>query len=96
MRKHKIVQLVAKETQEEDQSIVRHRTPIVETPYLPLLNYCLPGLASEDNFFGLWVRKGDDVKFLNELGINAKGWDPYFKPDNKNLIASDIVNLALL
>ena len=55
------------------------------------------GLASEDNtFLDYGCGKGDDVKFLNELGINAKGWDPYFKPDNKNLIASDIVNLGFI
>ena len=96
--KHKVSQVVDEDTEEDNQSVVRHRTAIsrssLSTPAKLLFT---SGLASEDNsFLDYGCGKGDDVKFLNELGIDATGWDPYFKPDNKNLITSDIVNLAFV
>ena len=55
------------------------------------------GLASEDNsFLDYGCGRGDDVKFLSELGIPAKGWDPYFANHLETLESSDIVNLGFV
>lgn len=55
------------------------------------------GLASEENsYLDYGCGKGDDVKFLNELGILAQGWDPHFAPDTSSLAASDVVNLGFV
>ena len=40
--------------------------------------------------------RGDDVKFLKELGIPAVGWDPHFVPDPSLLVNHDIVNLGFV
>ena len=54
-------------------------------------------LASEDNsFLDYGCGRGDDVKFLSELGIPAKGWDPYFANHLETLESSDIVNLGFV
>lgn len=55
------------------------------------------GLASEDSsFLDYGCGRGDDLKFLAELGITAIGWDPYFANEPRNLVPQDIVNLGFV
>lgn len=39
--------------------------------------------------------RGDDVRGLNENGVPASGWDPYYAPDN-SITSADIVNLGFV
>ena len=98
VQKHNIVKAVSQETTQNDQSVARHRTAIsrsaLSTPAKLLFT---SGLANEDSsFLDYGCGKGDDIKFFNELGINALGWDPHFNPNNNNLVAADIVNLGFV
>jgi DNA phosphorothioation-associated putative methyltransferase len=57
-------------------------------------------LALDDNVVGVKVLdygcgRGDDVRFLNDLGISAQGWDPLLLPDGDRSSA-DTVNLGFV
>jgi len=39
--------------------------------------------------------RGDDVKHLVQLGINATGWDPFYFPDAP-IVRADVVNLGFV
>src|SRR5207245_2648301 len=78
-----------------DTQILRHRTairrhahsrPIALAKAHGLIAH---GLSVLDYGCGL----GEDVWFLREAGIEADGWDPYYRPD-VSVVAADCVNLG--
>ena len=78
--------------------ILRHKTAIGRGALSgPVRLLYEGGLASEDNsFLDYGCGRGDDVKFLSELGILAQGWDPYFANNPEILKTSDIVNVGFV
>lgn len=52
-------------------------------------------IDAERSFFDYGCGKGDDVRALLENGIQAAGWDPYFRPDAERHTA-DTVNLGFV
>lgn len=51
------------------------------------------GLLDDSTVFDFGCGRGDDVRTLAALGINAAGWDPAHSPDNERRPA-DVVNLG--
>jgi len=52
-------------------------------------------LSGEYNIFDYGCGKGDDLHNLHQNGIDAKGWDPHYAPNNPK-ITSDIVNIGFV
>lgn len=52
-------------------------------------------LDSKFSYFDYGCGRGDDIRALKELGFNARGWDPHFRP-NEPQITADIVNLGFV
>jgi len=63
------------------------------TPVQHLLERML--LTKNRSFFDYGCGKGDDVAGLIELGFNASGWDPAFKP-NTTIDRAEIINLGFV
>ena len=63
--------------------IQRHKTAIGRPALsLPAKLLFQSGLVSDEtSVLDYGCGRGDDVKFLNELGVPAVGWDPHFAPD---------------
>lgn len=78
--------------------VLRHRTAIGRSALsLPVKVLFQTGLANDEaSFLDFGCGRGDDVKFLCELGVSALGWDPHFNPDPSLLKKSDIVNLGFV
>ena len=80
-----------------DNGIERHKTAIdrysLSTPVQSLYrnNY----LNGNYTFFDYGCGKCDDLNIVNELGVNASGWDPVYRIDSK-IIKADIVNLGFV
>ncbi len=76
-------------------NIARHRTAIsryvLSRPLQCLEKYGF--LENNYSIFDYGCGKGDDLRGLQELGVEAAGWDPHFFP-NAELISADIVNLG--
>ena len=79
-------------------NIARHRTAISRNALsLPAKILFTGGIANEtDSYLDYGCGRGDDIKFLKELGIPASGWDPHFAPKEEFLVESDVVNLAFV
>jgi len=80
------------------KEIVRHRTAISRNALsLPAKILFTGGIANEkDSYLDYGCGRGDDIKFLKELGVPASGWDPHFAPDEELLVKSDVVNLGFV
>ena len=80
-----------------DNGIERHKTAIdrysLSTPVQSLYrnNY----LNGNYTFFDYGCGKCDDLNIVNELGVNASGWDPVYRSDSK-IVKADIVNLGFV
>lgn len=75
--------------------VERHKTAIVRKdlsrPVKALVEY---GLLNESNsFFDYGCGLGSDIEGLEKMGIQARGWDPVYRP-NDDLVESDVVNLG--
>ena len=79
------------------QEIARHKTAIdrnkLSSPMQSLLRHNY--LEGKHTVFDYGCGKGDDLTILRENGIEAKGWDPVYKPDSPKT-PSDIVNLGFV
>jgi len=77
--------------------IERHRTALhrafLSAPVQALLRANL--LTNSDSFFDYGCGRGSDIEGVAALGINASGWDPYFRADAKRQEA-DVVNLGFV
>ena len=80
------------------KDIVRHRTAISRNALsLPAKILFTGGIANEnDSYLDYGCGRGDDIKFLRELGVPASGWDPHFAPKEELLVKSDVVNLGFV
>ena len=80
------------------KEIVRHRTAISRNALsLPAKILFTGGIANEnDSYLDYGCGRGDDIKFLRELGVPASGWDPHFAPKEELLVKSDVVNLGFV
>ena len=58
-----------------------------------LLNFGF--LDGERTLFDYGCGRGDDLRLLQTMGIQANGWDPVFRPREKRR-AADIVNLGFV
>jgi DNA phosphorothioation-associated putative methyltransferase len=78
--------------------IQRHKTAIGRAALsLPAKLLFQSGLVTDEtSILDYGCGRGDDVKFLKELGIPAIGWDPHFAPDPALLVPHDIVNLGFV
>ena len=85
------------EHQSKHARVRRHKTAIVRynlsKPIQTVLEYNL--LKDGIDLFDYGCGRGDDVRALQNLGINATGWDPVYKPEEKKPSA-DIVNLGFV
>lgn len=75
----------------------RHRTALSRYGFsAPIQSLMRHGLLDGSlDLFDYGCGRGDDLRRLRENGIEAMGWDPYFKPDEP-LLAADIVNLGFV
>ena len=99
VRNHSVLSLEeASNLKSPERKISRHRTAISRGSLsLPAKLLFTSGVANEDDtYLDYGCGRGDDIKFLNELGIPAKGWDPYFNPDEDLLTKSDVFNLGFV
>ena len=75
----------------------RERTAMVRyglsAPIQSLARYGL--LEGEQTVFDYGCGRGDDLRTLQDNGISATGWDPYYAPDEV-LQPADIVNLGFV
>ena len=80
------------------KEIVRHRTAISRNALsLPAKILFTGGIANEnDSYLDYGCGRGDDIKFLRELGVPASGWDPHFRLKKQLLVNSDVVNLGFV
>jgi DNA phosphorothioation-associated putative methyltransferase len=80
-----------------DGQVKRHLTALsrsnLSAPVQALWRHEL--IAAGRSFFDYGCGKGDDVCALVENGIEAKGWDPHFRPDALRCSA-DTVNLGFV
>jgi DNA phosphorothioation-associated putative methyltransferase len=79
------------------EGVERHRTAMVRyqfsQPVTLLLRHGL--LAKGKSFFDYGCGKGDDLSGLRHGEFDARGWDPFYAPDEPQ-IKSDIVNLGFV
>ena len=78
-------------------SIDRRRTALRRTdlssPIQQLLNFGF--LDGKHTVFDYGCGRGDDLRFLVDMGVRAAGWDPVFRPEAKRSPA-DVVNLGFV
>jgi DNA phosphorothioation-associated putative methyltransferase len=76
----------------DDHVISLHLTALsrydFSTPVRALSRYGL--IDSNIKFFDYGCGRGNDIQELIENGIDARGWDPHFAPENSK-VPSDVV-----
>jgi DNA phosphorothioation-associated putative methyltransferase len=77
--------------------VLRHRTALqryrLSTPMQALWRHGY--LDGRCTVFDYGCGRGDDVRLLRTLGVDASGWDPYFASQNEK-IEADLVNLGFV
>jgi DNA phosphorothioation-associated putative methyltransferase len=75
--------------------IARHRTALRRVDYSRPVRLAIQQglLKPQISFFDYGCGQGDDVRQLQNAGIDAIGWDPFFSP-SVHRPASDVVNLG--
>lgn len=75
----------------------RHRTAMVRhTLSQPMSLAVRHGLVREGiSVFDYGCGQGDDLRALAAAGVEARGWDPHFAP-NEAIVAAEIVNLGFV
>ena len=78
-------------------SAARHRTALSRYGFsAPVQSLARNGLLDGSlSLFDYGCGRGDDLRGLRENGIDARGWDPYFAPDEP-VVGADIVNLGFV
>ena len=80
-----------------EDEVHRHRTAMtryaLSSPMQTLWRLGL--LDGSKSVFDYGCGRGDDLRILSELGVEAAGWDPYFQPDGVKANAK-IVNLGFV
>ncbi|MDB4928542.1 MAG: hypothetical protein JWM10_1026 [Myxococcaceae bacterium] len=89
--------LVALENPEATATVLRHRTAMarraLSTPMQALWRHGY--LAAGNTVFDYGCGRGDDLAALASHGVEARGWDPYFRPE-AGRDESDVVNLGFV
>jgi DNA phosphorothioation-associated putative methyltransferase len=77
--------------------VLRHRTALTRYGFsAPIQSLARFGfLDGSKTIFDYGCGRGDDVRGLKENNLDARGWDPYFCPDQDKQSA-DIVNLGFV
>ncbi|MEY6434077.1 DNA phosphorothioation-associated putative methyltransferase [Thioalkalicoccus limnaeus] len=75
----------------------RHRTAMARGGFsAPIQTLARNGLLDgSHSLFDYGCGRGDDLRGLRENGIDARGWDPYYAPD-ETIVDADIVNLGFV
>lgn len=77
--------------------VLRHRTALqrysLSTPMQALFRHGY--LDTHNTVFDYGCGRGDDVRIVKELGLEAAGWDPHFAASNDKREA-DVVNLGFV
>ncbi|MFO0590502.1 MAG: DNA phosphorothioation-associated putative methyltransferase [Polyangiaceae bacterium] len=77
--------------------VLRHRTALqrysLSTPMQALWRYGF--VESGASVFDYGCGRGDDVRILKSLGVDASGWDPHFAPHEPKVHA-DVVNIGFV
>ncbi len=96
---HKLVRIQNQpaEQKEEAAEVQRHKTAITRCQFSkPIQSLIEYGLLKENvRLLDYGCGQGDDVNGLKELGYNALGWDPVYRPDEPKEPA-EIVNLGFV
>ncbi len=81
----------------DEATVMRHRTAMarraLSTPMQALWRHGY--LAAPHSVFDYGCGRGDDLAALRAIGLEARGWDPYFAPEGPR-VASDVVNLGFV
>lgn len=81
----------------ESESVQRHRTAMarraLSTPMQALWRHGL--LDAPRTVFDYGCGRGDDLAALTAAGVDARGWDPHFRPEAER-VESDVVNLGFV
>jgi DNA phosphorothioation-associated putative methyltransferase len=79
----------------EQPSIRREKTAIVRFRHSkPVMLALLQGvITTETSVFDYGCGRGEDVKYLKSVGVEAAGWDPHYQPTVASKPA-DVVNLG--
>lgn len=72
----------------EKTAIMRYR---YSRPVMLALSHALIGPGT--SVFDYGCGRGEDMRYLQSVGIDAKGWDPHFSPDTA-IESADLVNLG--
>ncbi|WP_321952610.1 DNA phosphorothioation-associated putative methyltransferase [Paraburkholderia bannensis] len=83
--------------EEEPRSVARHLTALSRYSFsAPIQLLSRFGfLDGTRSLFDYGCGRGDDVRGLQALGVEAKGWDPHYAAD-KPVVPSSIVNLGFV
>jgi DNA phosphorothioation-associated putative methyltransferase len=79
----------------EQPSIRREKTAIIRFRHSkPVTLALLQGvITTETSVFDYGCGRGEDVKYLKSIGVDAAGWDPHYQPTIAPQPA-DVVNLG--
>lgn len=79
----------------DTRSIPRHRTAIRRLGHSrPVALAWAQGLIAPNvSLFDYGCGFGEDIQLLKEIGVQAEGWDPYYRPD-ASVHPADCVNLG--
>jgi DNA phosphorothioation-associated putative methyltransferase len=79
------------------KTIAREKTALfrgrLSTPFQALLKHEF--LQGEHSIFDFGCGRGDDLRLLEQGGIEASGWDPHYAPDEM-IVSADVVNLGFV
>lgn len=91
---HRIVEAKDSASVVDDAEVHRHRTALqrysLSAPMQALWRH---GLLQTRSVFDYGCGRGDDVRLLEQLGVDATGWDPHYSA-SKPKRAADVVNLG--
>jgi DNA phosphorothioation-associated putative methyltransferase len=94
---HRLVPAEPGIADEPPEEVFRFRTALrrtgLSTPMQALMRYGF--LDGSNSVFDYGCGHGDDLSALEELGVPASGWDPYFRKDGVR-VEADIVNLGFV
>jgi DNA phosphorothioation-associated putative methyltransferase len=81
----------------DEAPVMRHRTAMarraLSTPMQALWRHGY--LTAEHTVLDYGCGRGDDLSALHAIGLDASGWDPYFRPDGAR-VEADVVNLGFV
>ncbi|MFC1866812.1 DNA phosphorothioation-associated putative methyltransferase [Thermodesulfobacteriota bacterium] len=96
---HNLIKITRKSNSKKSSAVKvdRHKTAIsrynISQPIQTILEHEL--VQDDSTIFDYGCGQGDDLRALQQMGYNVKGWDPVFRADEKK-VESDIVNLGFV